>query len=117
MLKEEMPPGWKKAVNSSTLTSSFTFVDKYKWKKGKSEMVTENETSSLDVADVVIDVLSKLDDEKQYSEAQLANILIKLKSLVKSGSKYKGSLQKSKYIYITYRQAWVPVLPSQPYLR
>ena len=41
MFKAEMPPGWKKAVNSSTLTNSFTFVDKYKWKKGKSEVAKE----------------------------------------------------------------------------
>ena len=87
MFKAEMPPGWKKAVNSSTLTNSFTFVDKYKWKKGKSEVAAENEASSLDIADVVIDVISKIEDEKQYSEAQLANILIRLKYLVKSGSK------------------------------
>ena len=96
MFKAEMPPGWKKAVNSSTLTNSFTFVDKYKWKKGKSEVAKENEASSFDVADIVIDILNKLDDEKQYSEAQLANILIRLKYLVKSGSKYKGFLSKPK---------------------
>ena len=87
-----MPPGWKKAVNSTTLTNSFTFVDKYKWKKGKSEDDMED-ASSLHVTDVVIDILSKLDDEKQYSETQLANILIKLKHLVKSGSKNKGFFQ------------------------
>ena len=88
-----MPPGWKKAVHSTTLTNSFTFVDKYKWKKGKSEDDTEKDAYSLHVADVVIDVLSKLDDEKQYSEAQLANILIKLKHLVKLGSKNRGFFQ------------------------
>ena len=88
-----MPPGWKKAVNSTTLTNSFTFVDKYKWKKGKSEDDIEEDASSLHVADVIIDVLCKLDDEKEYSEAQLANILIKLKHLVKSGSKNKGFFQ------------------------
>ena len=28
-----MPPGWKRATKSSTLTQSFSYVDKFKWKQ------------------------------------------------------------------------------------
>ena len=92
LLKAEMPPGWRKAVNSGTLMESFARVDKYRWSPERSNIATRCGACSQArgditlrtsaVADMIVDIVKNIDCQR-YSRDQLVNVLVKLKCLAK----------------------------------
>ena len=75
-----MPQGWKKATRSATLIQSFSVIDKHLRAIKNSRETTDNhdDHDRKDVSKIVVDLLLQV-DEKEHSEEQLANILVKLK--------------------------------------
>ena len=92
LLKAEMPPGWRKAVNSGTLMESFARVDKYRWSPERSNIARRCGACSQGditlrtsaVADMIVDIVKNIDCQR-YSRDQLVNVLVKLKCLAKHG--------------------------------
>ena len=76
-----MPPGWKKATRSATLIQSFSVIDKHlRAIKNQRDTKDTNEDGRKNVSKIVVDMLLQV-DEKEHTEEQLANILVKLKYL------------------------------------
>ena len=99
LLKAEMPPGWRKAVNSGSLMESFARVDKYRWSPERSLIArrcgvcSKEETEDISlrtnaVSDMIVDILKNIDCQR-YSRDQLVNVLVKLKCLAKHGHQYE----------------------------
>ena len=84
-----MPPGWTKAVNSKTLMDSFAKVDKLLKGGNKKSKICGNCSEYLTKEDdkktkMIVDVLENINCH-DYSQDQLAKILVGLTQLIQTG--------------------------------
>ena len=93
-----MPPGWTKAVHSKTLMDSFAKVDKLLKDGNKKYKICEDCSEYLRKKDnkktkMIIDVLENINCH-EYSQDQLAKILVGLAQMIQTGRGDLASISK-----------------------
>ena len=86
-LKAEMPAGWQKAVKSGTLLQSFAVIDRHTRTNAMKRDGDKDRISNHHPHCNLLTLLLQL-NEDNYTDQQLANILIKLKYFAQQQDKY-----------------------------
>ena len=85
-LKAEMPAGWQKAVKSGTLLQSFSVIDRHTRTNAMKRDKDKDRISNHHHCNLLTLLLQL--NEDNYTDQQLANILIKLKYFAQQQDKY-----------------------------